>query len=1096
MARSILVVSGAMDVVVRTPHGDADIDIVSAPGTTTLGDLITAVTGQAPPTVARVDGRTVTASQPLTSLGLMVGSVIDANAPATEPPGSKPDDVSVNLHQLAGRGAGSTRSLSSGRFRIGPGRRLNAFEMIEAPVETAAFEVEVERNGSVTVTPGQRIGGALGALTPTLDQKLFDRQLPWSTGRLSVGGRLFELENPALAPPRRALPDPDARGAVPFQRQPRIAGISELLAVSAKRRAESAGQGLWARRRTDPGAYTLPFGILPDDETVAVIDFLRHRGAALVGSDRFGAGLARTLLVEAATRYGPSDLDIVIASTPERLGQWDWAKWLPHLRHGDPSAPPALFAERLDLESWAASVTGRPQVDAFSARRRAAEEDGSARWTAPSGVAAPAITTLLVLDDISLWSRRDSPLRNVLVDPPAHLRIVALCAGLHEAPGMCSALVEERLPIDAVADAGENLGSASLYGSLATLHLRIGQAPEEVSDIRPALVEPTLAQEIARALAPLDDLDVSRPPEIPTRFAPPSLAELIDIQTSTPAGQANGLTVALGLVEQSGPAGIGSVVAERRPVQVDLAESRVTLVSAPDRETHDTVVAATILGATAVRRTEQLSVLTVGSRRPSWHGEIPHIAGHVDRSTPDDPARLVHRVAHVLTQQPGLEVLVVIEDAFTTPQPSGSDDRVVPNSLLTGMLELAESLSRVHLLITTEHPVSSLPDPIRERCGVTIDIGGTAEEPRGTVTSPHAEVRFVAPTRLGGPSELDVTPILDANALLIRPCVYGRAMTPLERRVGRSAPRAAPSDQYDPATQQIAQRIAAGTTSLDGDGSVLPAGGLLPPPLPTSVDLRSLLDTHAGDGVPLGLLDRPEQADNEAYWWEPGEHGSLLAIGSPRSGMTQLADLLAVGIAARLSTDDLRVHVIEPLPQRRRAFDALPHTVAAVSTDEHHAVLRVVSTVAEVLEMRRGGNHVGEPAVLLVIGDLARMIRWIPDDGRDEVLETLATIGSDGPALGVNLVCITTRVDDLGPLVRLSGDRLVGTVSEASDRTRLGVPAPGPADRHPGRCWSADADRRLQLATPPDSVEHEVARLAPEMSAEARVSPTPESRPG
>ncbi|BAN04229.1 type VII secretion protein EccC [Ilumatobacter coccineus] len=1084
-----------MDVVVRTPHGDADIDIVSAPGTTTLGDLITAVTGQAPPAVARVDDRTVNASQTLTSLGLMVGSVIDANAP--DPHDTKPDDVRVNLQQLTGRGAGSIRSLSSGRFRIGPGRRLNASEMIEAPVETEAFEIDVQRNGSVEVTPGPRVGGALGVMTPTLDQKLFDRELPWTSGRLSVGGRLFELENPALAPPRRTLPDPDHRGAVPFQRQPRIAGIPELLAVSAKRRAASAGQGLWARRRTDPGAYTLPFGILPDDHTVAVVDFLRHRGAALVGSDRFGAGLARTLLVEAATQYGPSDLEIVIASTPERLGQWDWAKWLPHLRHGDPSAPPALFAERLDLETWAASITGRPQVDAFSARREAAaaSDDGTPnRWTAPSSVTAAAVTTLLVLDDISLWSRRDSPLRNVLVDPPAHLRIIALCGGMHEAPGMCSALVEERLPVDVVADAGDDLGSTSLYGSLATLHLRIGQSPEEVSDIRPAFVEPVLATEIARSLAPLDDLDVTRPPQIPTRFAPPSLAELIDIQAATDA-QANGLTVALGLVEQSGPAGIGSVVAERRPVRVDLAESRVTLVSAPDRETHDTLVAAAILGATAVRRTEQLSVLTVGSRRPSWHGEIPHIAGHVDRSTPDDPARLVHRVAHVLTQQPGLEVLVVIEDAFTTPQPSGSDDRVVPNSLLTGMLELAESLSRVHLLITTEHPVASLPDSIRNRCGITIDVGGSADEPRGTVTSEHAEVRFVAPTRLGGPSELDVTPILDANALLIRPCVHGRAMTPLERRVGRSAPRAASSDQYDPATQQIAQRIAAETTTLD-DGSGLPEGGLLPPPLPTSVDLGSLLATHDGDGIPLGLLDRPEQADNEAYWWAPGPHGSLLAIGSPRSGMTQLADLLAVGIAARLSTDDLRVFVIEPLPQRRRAYDALPHTVAAVSTDEHHAAQRVVSTVAELLEMRRSGELAEEAAVLLVIGDLARLIRWLPDDQRDDVLETLATIGSDGPALGVNLVCITTRVDDLGPLVRLSGDRLVGTVSEASDRTRLGVPAPGPADRHPGRCWSADADRRLQLATPPDSVEHEVARLAPEMGAEPRAAAAHERRPG
>lgn len=1064
---------------VRTPHGDADIDIVSAPGTTTLGDLITAVTGQAPPSVARVDGRAVSAAHVLASLELTVGTVIDATAAAADAPEAKPDGVRVNLLQLTGRGAGSVRTLSPGRFRIGPGRRVNAEEMVDAPVETAAFEVRVDSNGSVMVSPGQRIGGALGVMTPTLDHKLFDRELPWTTGRLSVGGRLFQLENPALEPPRRQLPDPDERGAIPFQRQQRMPGASELLAVSAQRRASSASQGLWARRRTDAGAYSLPFGILPDDETTAIIDFSRHRGAALVGSDRFGAGLARTLIAEAVTQYGPSDLELVIASTPERLGQWDWAKWLPHLRRGDPTTHSALLAERLDLETWAASMTGRTHVDAFATRREEAAADGAPpRWTAPSDAGKPAVTTLLVLDDISLWSQRDSPLRNVLVDPPPHLRIIALCGGMHEAPGMCSALIEERLPAEVVADAGDSVGSASLYGSLATLHLRIGQSPEEISEIRPAFVETAVALDIARLLAPLDDLDVARPPTMPTRFAPPSLEELIELQINSD-DPGRGLTVAVGLVAQPEAAGIGSVVLERRPVRIDLAESRVTLLSASDRDAHDTVVAATILGATAVRRTDQLSVLTVGAHRPAWHGEIPHIAGHVDRSTPDDPARLVHRVAHVLTQQPGLEVLVVIEDAFTAAQPTGGDGRVVPNSLLTGMLELAESLSRVHLLVTTEYGIDALPDRIRDRCGIALDVTGGADDPHGTVTSDHAAVRFVGPTRVADPTSQRSVPTLGSNTLLIRPNVHGRAMTPLERRVSRSAPRVAQTDHYDPETQQIAQRIAAGSTATDGTGSMLPTGGLLPPPLPTSIEHSALLDAHQGDGVPLGLLDRPEQADNEAYWWAPGEHGSLLAIGSPRSGMTHLSDLFAVGIAARMSVDDISVFAVEPLPQRRRAFDALPHSAAVVSTDEPNAAARVIATVAEILDLRRSNADHGDPAVLLIIGDLARLIRWLPDDSRSEVLETLATIGSDGPLLGVNLVCIASRVDDLGPLVRLAGDRLVGTVSDASDRTRLGVPAPGPTDRHNGRCWSVDADRRVQLATPPDSVEHEVARLAP-----------------
>ena len=43
------VVFTAMDIVVRTPHGDADVSIASRAPTTTLGEVVAAVTGQAVP---------------------------------------------------------------------------------------------------------------------------------------------------------------------------------------------------------------------------------------------------------------------------------------------------------------------------------------------------------------------------------------------------------------------------------------------------------------------------------------------------------------------------------------------------------------------------------------------------------------------------------------------------------------------------------------------------------------------------------------------------------------------------------------------------------------------------------------------------------------------------------------------------------------------------------------------------------------------------------------------------------------------------------------------------------------------------------------
>ena len=1089
-----------MDVVVRTPHGDADIEIVSAPADTTLGDLLAAVTGQAPPVVARVDGRVVHATQRLDSVALRVGSIVDSRPTDDSATTGSIWRGSICLAQLTGRGAGTVSTLPVGRYRIGSGRRLNAEELADAPVETPAFELRVRPGEEVTVTPGPRAGGPSGVLTPTLDGKLFDRTLTWSSGRLNVGGRVFELIEPDRFDPPTPLPPADARGAIPFHRAPILAPAPELLAVTAMQRAVTAGNGLWTRRPADAGAYRLPFGLMPDGVTEAEIDFQRHRGVAVVGSDRFGAALARTLLVEATTAHGPSDLVVVIASTPERLGQWDWAKWLPHARRGDPSARPLLLTEHHDLAEWAdgAVVQAAPSppttvppappggdAPTIGTPERADDPGPTHPWAAPTHGPTPSddpAICLLVLDDLSLWSRRDSPLRRVLVDPPPHLRIIALCGGMHEAPGMCSALVEERTARD-VFDTAETTGaSASLFGSLATLHQRHGQTADVDADIRPALVTPSCALTAALAIASLDDLDIAQSTSTPTSLAPPTLAELVDIQMAT-SGPDDSLMVTLGLIDAPSSEGIGGPPMPRRPVRVDLASARVTLISAPDRETHDTVVAAAILGATAVRRPDQLAILTVGSNRPAWHSEVPQLAGHVDRSTPDDPARLVHRVAHVLTSEPGLEVVVVIEDAFDE-KPIATGRQALASDMLTGMLELAESLPRVHVVMTTDLDPRSVDDSVRSRAGIEITLEGPADHPRGQVASGQATVPFIGPTRTAHPSRRAETTIDDpSRRLRIQTSVFGRSMTPLERRISRNTPRVDDGELVDPAMQRVALRVAEGAGHTTGAAH----GNLLPPPLATSISHIGLLADHPGDGVPIGLLDRPERAVSDAYWWQPGPEGSILAIGSPRSGMTQLIDLVTVGIAARLSPDDVRVYAIEPLPQRRRAIDALPHCVSVVTTDEPHAVRGLIATVVEILESRRGSHDHDEPAIALLVGDLARLRRWLPDDAVDETLEQLAIIGTDGPGLGVNLICVATRVDDLGPLVRLSGDRLVGTVSEATDRTRLGVPAPGPADRHTGRCWSVNSDRRVQLATPPDSVELEIARLAPESARSRRV---------
>jgi len=136
-----------MDLVVRSPHGDADVSVDADLTTTTLGDTVAAATGQAVPAIVDVDGRILPASTPLADENVRVGSVLSTVSVDHD----RGTDPVIHLLQHAGRGAGSIRPLGRGRYRIGPGRRLSATELAEAPVEQVAFELEV--GDTVTVHP-------------------------------------------------------------------------------------------------------------------------------------------------------------------------------------------------------------------------------------------------------------------------------------------------------------------------------------------------------------------------------------------------------------------------------------------------------------------------------------------------------------------------------------------------------------------------------------------------------------------------------------------------------------------------------------------------------------------------------------------------------------------------------------------------------------------------------------------------------------------------------------------------------------------------------------------------------------------------------
>ncbi len=61
------------------------------------------------------------------------------------------------------------------------------------------------------------------------------------------------------------------------------------------------------------------------------LDLASGRGLALLGERRQALDAVRWLVASQTYMFGPADLGLIVLTTADRLGEWDWLKWLPHL---------------------------------------------------------------------------------------------------------------------------------------------------------------------------------------------------------------------------------------------------------------------------------------------------------------------------------------------------------------------------------------------------------------------------------------------------------------------------------------------------------------------------------------------------------------------------------------------------------------------------------------------------------------------------------------------------------------------------------------------------------------------------------------------
>lgn len=315
---------------------------------------------------------------------------------------------------------------------------------------------------------------------------------------------------------RKAALEEEIRTAVARERV--IRNVTAPDPVRIAQLAMMPGSRLWERRRTDPDHLLLRLGTadqpslkelddqgreenhrtirwtIPDAPVVVPVP--AHGVLGVAGKDPATQAVARWMTLQAAVLHSPRMLRIVLLTEADRMDDWSWVRWLPHLRQSD-SQVSVLIAN--DDPSTVARVG--ELVSQVQSRQRHRAATGKADLSGPD---------VLVIADGSRRLRDVPGFIQVLTDGPA-LGVYAVCVE-----------TEERLLPE------ECSGVVAVEGDHLTV--RRPGLPDQ-KGVRADQVTPQWCEQVARSLAPIRDVSPDHDAGLPRQVR---LLELIGHETPDP----------------------------------------------------------------------------------------------------------------------------------------------------------------------------------------------------------------------------------------------------------------------------------------------------------------------------------------------------------------------------------------------------------------------------------------------------------------------------------------------------------------------------------------------------------------------------------
>lgn len=941
------------------------------------------------------------------------------------------------------------------------------------------------------------MGGAVVLITGDLRFALFALFSPvLLLGNLVTQRRRHGADQRAAAQryrTRLATFSRDLAAAAQTERERRWAELTDVAEV--RRRAAAPSTRLWERRHDHDDVLRLVGGVadpvwsppLADarpgvaspvrppevaerlarharlPRTPVPIDLSQGGVVGIVGARGPAAALARSLVVQACVLHGPADLPTAMVVDPDRLGDWDWAGWLPHVRE-----PGGAQRRRLALGAQA----GDELLASLRAAARAAADRSLGALAATRGDDPAGPPLLVVLDAPGVLRGRDAAARAVLRGEAGPVAGIVLAASEDQLPAVCDTVVTVTSG-DGEARVERPVERTSVDGVLV--------AGLSVADARAT----------ARALAGIADPELVVPGgDLPTRvdlldLLGPATPEAVsaawqrgagDDRCAVPIGRTADGVLELDLV-RDGPHGLlGGTTGSGKS---ELLRSLVAGLAGRYSPQECTFVLVDYKGGAA---------FDVCADLPHVVGLVTDLDEHLgERALRSLEAELAHRERRLracgVSDLPGwrrldpaergepMPRLLVVIDEFATLRAELPDFVAA----LVGIAQRGRSLG-VHLVLGTQRPSGAVDENVRANANLRIAL-------RVTDRGDSSDV-------VGVPDAADIPPTLPGRGVVrVGPgavvpvqtaLVTGRSggggprvrVGPLPFGPSTSLPAAEGGDgRGDDGPSDLDRLVDACREAFVASGAPEPRRPWLPP-LPAHVPLADLAgrdDVPADGELPMALVDLPDEQAQAVTGWDL-EAGTLLLHGVVGSGTTTTAAAAVLAAAASHPPDRLHVQVLDLGRGELAPLVDLPHVGAVVTGREDERRRRLLRLLLGEGARRRqldGAQLAREPRLLVVVDGFEQLVAELDDPATYEQQEALLRFVAESPALRVSCLLTTTRVGGLRSSLTSSVEQRWALRLAAPDElAMLGLRPSDVPELSPGRAVRAADGRVLQVGHP------------------------------